>query len=370
MPMQVFQMLKIVRVYCDGCGCVDCFNNIENEDARLEATETILERNPHAFKPKIYSSPCSAGVHGDPAKDVLFMGIHNKGCCCKRTHCIKKYCECFQANILCSENCKCIDCENLSNNFFEESRKSKFEEFLDANKKDPTIQEFKHNQQESLIGVCGSLPASFVDPHCPIIDSEVGLSKTAHRSLLANTILPSDIRQLCSILVTVSAAANAVTAEAGELSRKLSTGIDIQKSTLLLDKQSDVGENDSKRNGTNVQESRYDDVQEEKTSRPEGDELIFTEKGNGPASSTKNLYHGFHPDAYIKQERLVLSCLRDWLETLSTFGSLKVFLLIIKNLSLASEANADNILILSAGKMTGIQAENLKNVFTKSPTET
>lgn len=43
--------------YCDGCNCVNCFNNVDNEPARREAVEATLERNPFAFRPKIASSP-------------------------------------------------------------------------------------------------------------------------------------------------------------------------------------------------------------------------------------------------------------------------------------------------------------------------
>jgi len=44
-------------IYCDGCNCVNCFNNVDNEAARREAVEATLERNPTAFRPKIASSP-------------------------------------------------------------------------------------------------------------------------------------------------------------------------------------------------------------------------------------------------------------------------------------------------------------------------
>ncbi|XP_074574782.1 protein tesmin/TSO1-like CXC 6 [Curcuma longa] len=43
-------------VYCDGCKCTNCCNNVDNESVRHVAVEATLERNPNAFRPKIGSS--------------------------------------------------------------------------------------------------------------------------------------------------------------------------------------------------------------------------------------------------------------------------------------------------------------------------
>ncbi|CAM8938523.1 unnamed protein product [Rhodiola kirilowii] len=350
-------------IYCDGCNCNNCHNNVENDDARREAVESTLERNPNAFRPKIANSPHRKRDVREEIGDGAVLAKHNKGCHCKKSGCLKKYCECFQANILCSENCKCLDCKNYeaseerqslfhgdhANNivYMQQAanaaitgaigfsgfgsppftKKRKGQEHLGSASK-----EFQRLGQLQEVNNIKSPPSFGVSGH----------SKLAYRSLLADLIQPQDLTALCSVLVAKTTEAAKTFVDQTNTSDRLAKE-DRRESSLASTSQDQKAPPDVNSNGIQAaSELRIEDcgshdteLQNVRPMSPGTLALMCDEQDTSfmaavpssmhqGVSTTSQLPDGVDmPDLYIEQERIVLTQFRDCLTRLITFGEIK-----------------------------------------------
>ncbi|CAD8053497.1 unnamed protein product [Paramecium sonneborni] len=117
---------KCLKLYCDcfaagvtcgkDCNCCSCHNNDDHTKERETVIKQIMERNPSAFRPKVESKSNSEDEQDHKPR-------HFKGCNCKKSNCLKKYCECYQMGVKCSELCKCDECKNCEMPVKKDSRK-------------------------------------------------------------------------------------------------------------------------------------------------------------------------------------------------------------------------------------------------------
>jgi hypothetical protein len=83
------------------CKCINCFNVIEQKEARDFIISKTQEIYKNSFKSKFKK------INDDDGNEIINM----EGCNCK-TGCDRNYCDCFKNSLACSTICKCANCTN------------------------------------------------------------------------------------------------------------------------------------------------------------------------------------------------------------------------------------------------------------------
>ncbi|XP_051129723.1 protein tesmin/TSO1-like CXC 2 [Andrographis paniculata] len=113
---------KCLKLYCEcfaagtfcgePCACIECFNRPANKEKVSATRKQIESRNPLAFAPKVIRGSDSSSERQDDSSKTPASARHKRGCNCKKSSCLKKYCECYQGGVGCSINCRCEGCKN------------------------------------------------------------------------------------------------------------------------------------------------------------------------------------------------------------------------------------------------------------------
>jgi len=89
-------------IYCKDCECKGCLNvpnaknKINYQENEINDEEEIVQNNNNIYQ-----------------ENKMIQSI---GCNCTKSHCLKKYCECFKMKINCGSLCRCMECKNKNDN--------------------------------------------------------------------------------------------------------------------------------------------------------------------------------------------------------------------------------------------------------------
>jgi hypothetical protein len=206
--------------YCEGCNCKDCHNNEAHSAARDDSIRTTLAKNPDAFRAKIVRD--SVGSE------------HSSGCHCKKSRCLKKYCECFEAAVYCSEKCKCLDCENYEGSQALAQRKTKirdgrkitqpFSRARGAGAEGPALTTVKLEQQ--LNGEAGTPPGAKIREGGIATRQSTRSTRSVYKSSDASSSSSSSSATTTSSLAAAAAASRRRPADVSPVTYILSCGAD------------------------------------------------------------------------------------------------------------------------------------------------
>ncbi|XP_020095327.1 protein tesmin/TSO1-like CXC 2 [Ananas comosus] len=153
-------------VYCsEPCACQGCFNKPIHEETVLSTRKQIESRNPLAFAPKVIRTSETGQELGEVSDKTPASARHKRGCNCKKSSCLKKYCECYQGGVGCSISCRCEACKNafgrkdgstpggaeeIEHGEEEKDAHEKKEEMPDDGQQNASVQNHENHSSENL----------------------------------------------------------------------------------------------------------------------------------------------------------------------------------------------------------------------------
>ena len=123
---------QCLKLYChcfaasttcgDSCSCADCRNTVASASDIMKARDRSFHRK---TSPLVADIRDYRGVARIASPLLLDHGSHSHyqanerpyrgktiACKCRKSLCLKKYCECFSGSLFCSPTCRCMDCKN------------------------------------------------------------------------------------------------------------------------------------------------------------------------------------------------------------------------------------------------------------------
>jgi hypothetical protein len=103
---------KCLKLYCecfstgvecetDFCKCLDCHN--DGDPSHRKKKEAAVKR--------LLKKKGTVAFRNESLEKKRAIA-EREGCNCKKSRCVRKYCECYAAGLVCRDNCRCEDCGN------------------------------------------------------------------------------------------------------------------------------------------------------------------------------------------------------------------------------------------------------------------